>query len=429
MRAETRATARTLVSGRAAQRYRDTFRLRNAGVVYAFLILVGVLTIITAATGQASYLSATNVANVLDQTAHIGILAVFMTVVLISGNFDLSVGSVAALSAAVVLMFADGQGVIVASLLALGAGLAVGALNGFVVQLVGINAFIVTLGTLTAIRGVVLILTDARTIRVETGAADQGLRAIESGTWSTPNLILLLGLVAALAAGALFWRRYSSGSEGRKIDWKTGVVLAAGAVLLLASPVVSMTFTFTKPVYYMFAIAFVTWAVLRFTVVGRRLYAVGGNAEAARLSGIRVNRYKIAPFMLNGLAAGVVGILFAAKLGAVNPTAFTGAELTVLAAAILGGTSLFGGSGSVLKSLIGALILFTLANGFNLLNLGATYQGLIEGTVIVIAAAVYTLAGRNRGAALSEPEAETGDESAEPEEGGSKAGDDNAPTS
>src|SRR6202044_1586649 len=94
--------------------------------------------------------------------------------------------------------------------------------------------------------------------------------------------------------------------------------------------------------------------------------------------------------------AGFAGILFGSRLGAINPTALQGAELTVIAAAILGGTSLFGGAGSVIKTLVGALLLFTLTNGFNILNLGANYQGLIEGSVLVVAAAIYTLGGKAR---------------------------------
>jgi len=136
--------------------------------------------------------------------------------------------------------------------------------------------------------------------------------------------------------------------------------------------------------------------VLRYTTVGRRLYATGGNAEAARLSGIAVDRYRVVAFVLNGTAASFVGVLYAARLSSINPTGLTGFELTALAAAILGGTSLFGGLGSVAKSLVGALILVTLANGFNILNLGANYQGLIEGVVLIIAAGMYTVALRRQ---------------------------------
>jgi D-xylose transport system permease protein len=124
------------------------------------------------------------------------------------------------------------------------------------------------------------------------------------------------------------------------------------------------------------------------------VFAVGGNAEAARLSGIRVDLYKIVAFTLMGIAAAFVGVVYAGKFGGINPDALTGTELTVITAAILGGTSLFGGAGAVSKSVVGALILYGLNNGFNVLNVGSTYQYLIQGVIIVAAAAIYTSAGR-----------------------------------
>jgi D-xylose transport system permease protein len=133
------------------------------------------------------------------------------------------------------------------------------------------------------------------------------------------------------------------------------------------------------------------WFTLSFTKVGRRLYAVGGNAEAARLSGINVTKYRLLAFVFCSMTAGFAGILFASRLRSMNPSGLQGAELTVIAAAILGGTSLFGGAGSVIKTLAGALLLYSLTNGFNILNLGANWQGLIEGCVVVAAAAIYTI--------------------------------------
>jgi D-xylose transport system permease protein len=109
-----------------------------------------------------------------------------------------------------------------------------------------------------------------------------------------------------------------------------------------------------------------------------------------------VNRYKVAAFVLNGVAAAFVGVLYSARIGSINPTGLSGYELTALAAAILGGTALFGGVGSVVKSLVGALILVTLKNGFNILDLGANWQGLIEGLVLIVAAAMYTVSTRSR---------------------------------
>jgi ribose/xylose/arabinose/galactoside ABC-type transport system permease subunit len=314
------------------------FGLREAGVYYALALLVAVLTIVTASMGRPSYLSPVNLTNIVYQSSLIAIMGVAMTVVLITGNFDLSVASVAALAAAVQITVVNVAGFWPSLGAALAVSAAVGLLNGVMVQLVGINAFIVTLGTLTAVRGLVLVVTDGRSLMVQDPASLAAMTHFESGR---------LGLLP-------------------------------------------------YPVLYMGGFTLMVWAVLRFTVLGRRLYAVGGNAEAARLSGINVMAYKMGAFVLSSTAAGFAGVLFGSRFGAINPTALQGDELTVIAAAILGGTSLFGGAGSVVKTLAGALLLFTLTNGFNILNLGANYQGVIEGTALVAAAAIYTVGGRRR---------------------------------
>jgi ribose/xylose/arabinose/galactoside ABC-type transport system permease subunit len=313
--------------------------LREAGVYYALLLLVLGLAAVCAALGRPGYLSAVNLINIVYQASPVALMGVAMTVVLITGNFDLSVASVAALAAAVQILTVDAIGFWPALLLALAAAGAVGLLNGIMVQLVGINAFIVTLGTMTAIRGLVLIVTGGQSLMVRTPAALDVMTNFESGR---------------------------------------------------AGP-------FPYPILYMAAFTALVWAVLRFTTLGRRTYAVGGNAEAARLCGISVPAYRIGAFVLSGLAAGFAGVLYASRFGAMNPTALQGEELTVIAAAILGGTSLFGGAGSVMKTVAGALVLYTLTNGFNVLDLGANYQGLIEGTVLIAAAAIYTVGGRRSG--------------------------------
>ncbi len=323
------------------------FGLRSAGVYYALGLLVAALAVVTAVMGRPSYLSPLNLTNIVYQSSSVAIMGVAMTVVLITGNFDLSVASVAALAAAVQISTVDSVGFVPSLGLALAVSGAVGLLNGVMVQLVGINAFIVTLGTLTAVRGLVLVVTDGRSLMVQGPGALAAMTAFESGR---------LGPIP-------------------------------------------------YPVLYMGLFTLAVWFALNFTVFGRRIYAVGGNAEAARLSGINVRRYKMGAFILSSVAAGFAGVLFGCRFGAINPTALQGEELTVIAAAILGGTSLFGGAGSVVKTLAGALLLFTLTNGFNILNLGANYQGMIEGTVLVVAAAIYTVGGKAR---IRKPLAATG---------------------
>ena len=394
------AAASTGAAASGADRPRDRRRLpaalslSNAGVVYAFLALVIVLSVTTGLQGRTPYLSPTNISNILDQTALIGILAVTTTIVLITGNFDLSVGSVAALGAALCLVLLPSIGFWPSFLVALAAGAVVGLFNGVVVQYVGINAFIVTLGTLTAVRGLVLILTDGRTITAPEGPDRDALRNLQDGSIVTPNLYLVVGLVCLAVVG---WRLFRSRSTG--IAWRSPallVPLVLGVVLLAASPVAIFTVRLTQRTGYLLVIALIAAWVLRYTTVGRRLYATGGNPEAARLSGIAVDRYRVIAFVLNGTAAAFVGVLYAARLASINPTGLSGFELTALAAAILGGTSLFGGLGSVSKSLVGALILITLTNGFNVLNLGANYQGLIEGVVLIVAAGMYTVSLRRQ---------------------------------
>ena len=358
------------------------FGLREAGVYYALLLLMFVLAALAASRGLPPYLSGQNLGNIAYQASLVGIMGVAMTVMLITGAFDLSVASVAALAAAVLIGLSGQIGFVPAALAALCTAAAVGLVNGAIVQFVGINAFIVTLGTLTAVRGLVLILTDGRSLMVENPEVLQQMLAFESAR--VPLFWPLLALAAALVIVGLF-RRLPLTIAG-------GVVL--GGLALLAGP----GFNVAAPVVYLALFTAAVWFALRFTVIGRRLYAVGGNAEAARLSGVNVHAYRLGAFVLSSVAAGFAGILFGCRLGAINPTALQGAELTVIAAAILGGTSLFGGAGSVVKTVVGALLLFTLTNGFNILNLGANYQGLIEGIVVVAAAAIYTVGAGGRGA-------------------------------
>ncbi|WNO54097.1 ABC transporter permease [Stakelama saccharophila] len=360
--------------------WRRTFGLREAGVYYALLILLFVLAAIGSSRGLPPYLSAENLGNIAYQASLIGIMGVAMTVMLITGAFDLSVASVAALAAAVLVGLAGSIGFVPAALAALCTAAAVGLINGAIVQFVGINAFIVTLGTLTAVRGLVLILTGGRSLMVENPDVLAHMLAFESTR--VPLFWPALAIAVAVVGTGIMRRRPLPIAAG----------LAVGALALLAGPGVAVA----APVVYLAIFTLVMWAVLRFTVIGRRLYAVGGNAEAARLSGVNVHAYKLAAFVLSSVAAGFAGVLFGCRLGAINPTALQGSELTVIAAAILGGTSLFGGAGSVVKTVVGALLLFTLTNGFNVLNLGANYQGLIEGVVVVAAAAIYTVGGNRR---------------------------------
>jgi D-xylose transport system permease protein len=380
----------TTARRRSNSGWRRALAPRSAGVVYALVALVVILTITSSAQGRPSYLSSVNVSNILDQSSLIGILAIFMTVVLITGNFDLSVASTAALAGTVVLKLIDQHGAVIALLAALLTGALVGLINGLLVQKVGVNAFIVTLGTLTAVRGVVQAILNGQSIT----ANDSVFQRFETARWTMPTgVAIALGIVLLGAGLGLTLRR-----RPRQLTAGNVMLMSAGAVALALGAFRPLLLDETAPVWIMLALTVLTSLVLRYTVVGRNLYAVGGNPEAARLSGINIDRYKMGAFVLNGLVAGAVGVLYAGKFNSVDPTVLTGGELTVIAAAVLGGTSLFGGSGYVAKSVVGTLILFTLSNGFNVLNIGSNYQNVVQGGVLVAAASLYTATStRGRG--------------------------------
>lgn len=365
------------------------FSLGEAGIYYALALVLIVLTILSRVFESQNFLDPGNLANILYQASFVAIIAVPMTLVLISGNFDLSVAATAAISAACVLLLSDQVGIFPAMAISLVPGLLAGLINAAVVQGLGINAFIVTLATMTALRGVLLIITGGHTASADDREALWPLKWIENGFWVTPNLLWCGGAAAIITAAIVWYRR-------RDVTPLVWAAAAAGIALLIAGYFVDASWPLAKPVYYMAAVTAVAWCITRFTIIGRRLQAVGANAEAARLMGISINRYRVVPFVLNGLAASFVGLLFAARLGAVLPNAMSGMELTVITAAILGGTSLFGGSGSVLKSVTGAVVLYSLVNGFDILGLGTSYQGVIEGVVLIIAAAIYTVGKRGR---------------------------------
>ncbi len=377
--------------------WRRLFSLREMGVYYALLLLLVGLSCITTYLGKSNYLSVLNITNIVYQSSLIAIMAVAMTVILISGNFDLSVASVAALSAAILIGFADQLGFWPACAFSMTVAICAGLLNGSIVQFVGINAFIVTLGTMTALRGAVLIFTDGQSLSVQKPEVIEAMKAFESGRLDAGLVAVLLGavLLGISALQAVRARKATRPLTPAMLGMALG-----GLCLLVMSWGAGGKIMLPKPVIYMAIFTTIVWVTLSFTMVGRRLYAVGGNAEAARLSGINVVRYKLVAFVLCSAAAGFAGILFASRLRSINPAALSGAELAVIAAAILGGTSLFGGAGSVIKTLAGALLLYSLTNGFNILNLGANYQGLIEGIVLIGAAALYTV-GNSRSKAKS----------------------------
>jgi ribose transport system permease protein len=277
------------------------------------------------------FLSPLNLTNILVQSSIMAVIAIGMTFVIIGGGFDLSVGSTVALAGCIAAMMIVKFGLAVGVFAGIAAGGAVGLANGMIIAKLGVNPFITTLGTMVLVRGVVYLITGGAPV------GDEGL----------PGVFIAFGSARIFGVHYLVW---------------------VPAFLLLV----------------------LSW-VLQATPYGRRVYATGGNREAAYLSGVPVERIIASTYAWCGVLAGVAGVMLAARLQSGQPTAGEFYELSAIAAVILGGASLQGGEGTLYKSIIGVFIMVVLGNSLNLLNVNSYWQRVAIGTVIIAAAAADRL--------------------------------------
>ena len=300
-------------------------RLGMLPVLVVMYALFYGLTIYFSDDGTSNFISAANNMNILRQVAINLVLAAGMTFVILTGGIDLSVGSMLAVAAVLGMKMSlpDAMPWLALPTFIL-AGLACGMLNGTMVAYFNINPFVVTLGTMTALRGAAYLLASGTTVLNN---------EIPSFEW--------LGNGDFLAVPWLIW-------------------VAA-------------------------AVAFLSWFILRKTILGLHIYAVGGNAQAARLTGIKVTTVLLFVYAINGLFAGIAGAMSASRLYAANGNWGTGYELDAIAAVVLGGTSLSGGIGSIWGTVIGALIIGVMNNGLTILGLSSFWQYVAKGAVIVLA--------------------------------------------
>ncbi|MCX4911782.1 sugar ABC transporter permease [Streptomyces sp. NBC_00878] len=348
-----------------------------------------------------TFLSSTNLVNLSFDMVPVGVLALGIVCVLLAGQIDLSVGSVSGVSAAItaVVMVKNEQPTWLAVLAAVAAGCLIGWLYGQVLNRFGVPSFVVTLGGLLAFLGVQLwLLRGQNAINLP---YDSSLVKFAQ-LWFVPHwMAYALAVVAAggfLATGWVRARtRRRAGLSSSSPQW-----LVMQSLLLLAGLLLVVFYlNRTRGVAWMFvffvALVLVTHYVLGRTKFGRSIYAVGGNAEASRRAGINVRRVYTSAFVLcSGLAA-VGGILAASRLAAANQSTGTGdVNLNAIAAAVIGGTSLFGGRGSAIAALLGVLVIQSISSGLTLLNLDSSYRFMITGAVLLIAVGLDSVARRSR---------------------------------
>ncbi len=358
----------------------------------ATLIALVVLTIALALIDP-TFATARNLSNVARQVTIVGIIAVGMTMVILIAGIDLSVGSVVGVAAVVVtllMQYGLPAWLAVPGTLVIVGGV-IGLWNGFWIAHYRIPPFIITLGMLTIGRGVALSLSNGSSIPV----ADPSFAVLGSAYIAPlPTLVLLaIAALAGLYAMARTWRE--SANKSLLLEKDVAGILAAAAGLLLAAYVFGAGDGLPVPVAIFVVIATLAVFVLGHTRFGRRVYALGGNEEAARLSGINVYATKMIVYVTVSLLSALSGILLASRLNGASPNLGSMFELDAIAAVVIGGTSLSGGSGTIGGTIIGALIIGVLNNGMSLLGVSSFYQLIIKGLIISLAVWFDVLQKRN----------------------------------
>lgn len=348
-----------------------------------FIALV-VLTVALAVT-EDSFFTTRNLSNLARQVTIVGIIGIGMTMVILIGGIDLSVGSIVGVAAVVVtLLMQYGLSVWLAVPLTLVlVGGIVGVWNGFWIAHYKIPPFIITLGMLTIGRGVALTLTGGSSVPV----SDPSFSSI-GGAYIPP----MATLVVLAAAAALYVYLLIKGlREGRKSGGGTGTDKLMSSLVLAVVGFALAVYVFGRgdglpvPVAIFVIIAGAAIFMLGGARFGRRLYAIGGNEEAARLSGINIFQTKMIVYVMVSVLAALSGIILASRLNGASPNLGTMFELDAIAAVVIGGTSLAGGSGTIGGTIIGALIIGVLNNGMSLLGVSSFYQLIIKGLIIIVA--------------------------------------------
>ena len=360
-------------------RNRALLFIRTNATLIALVVLAVLLALI-----DPTFPTARNLSNVARQVTIVGIIGVGMTMVILIAGIDLSVGSVVGVAAVVVtLLMQYGLAAWLAVPIALViVGGTIGFWNGFWIAHYRIPPFIITLGMLTIGRGVALSLSGGSSVPV----ADPSFAALGSAYIPPAPTLVLLAVAAVIGAFRLIRGFREAGTaNSSSIGENLPGIIAATAGLLLAAYVFGTGDGMPVPVAIFVVIAGLAIFVLGHTRFGRRLYALGGNEEAARLSGINVYQTKMIVYVVVSLLSALSGILLASRLNGASPNLGTMFELDAIAAVVIGGTSLSGGSGTIGGTIIGALIIGVLNNGMSLLGVSSFYQLIIKGLIISLA--------------------------------------------
>ena len=364
--------------------------MKDYGLLAALVIIVAFFQI---ATGG-SLLQPLNVTNLLLQNSYIVIMALGMLMVIVSGHIDLSVGSIVGVVGALagMLIVQLQLDLISATLLCLAAGALIGAMQGYCIAYWGMPSFIVTLAGMLVFRGATIAVSGGQSV----GPFPPSFTWISAGFMTDPLQVGTLRvtslLVGVLIAAAFFYVEYRG---RRRAIARNGEVSSAAVFALKNGALAALIiyFCYILASYRGIPTVLITMCVLigiytlimNKSVFGRRIYAVGGNLKAARLSGVNTKRMVFLAFVNMGVLAAVAGLIFAARLNSATPRSGFGFELDVIAAVFIGGASASGGVGTVLGVVAGAFIMGVLNNGMSIMGVGVDYQQMIKGLVLLAA--------------------------------------------
>lgn len=374
-------------------RWRPTLDLRAYAMVFALLAIWIIFQITT----DGSFLTARNFSNLARQSCITGVLAIGMVLVIVSGNIDLAVGSVVGLTGGMAaIMHVWWNWPIPAAMLAtLVLGAIIGGLQGVLISYQRIPAFIVTLAGLMIFRGVIKGATGGETVGplpAEFKLIGQAYVGKEIG-WA-------LAILAVIATATFLWRRQQARQRfgfATAPTWMTMLQILAGTALILAFVGYLNSYEgMPVPVLILLGLALLFHFLANKTPFGRHVYAIGGNSEAAHLSGINLPRNILAVFILMGVLSGVAGLIYTARVGSATADAGKILELDAIAACVIGGTSLMGGRGTIAGALVGALVMASLDNGMSLMNVEDFFQDIIKGLILVIAVGADIASKRGR---------------------------------
>jgi D-xylose transport system permease protein len=363
-------------------RFHLNFNFKAYIMVLALLVIWALFFLLT----DGTFLSPRNLSNLIRQMSITGILALGMVLIIVSGNIDLSIGAVVGLTGAIaaLLQFKLGWDTPVAVIAALIVGIVVGFWQGWWVCYLRVPAFIVTLGGMLVYRGTILGLTGGVTI--------SPLKAsfVQIGQAFLPSNLgwVLAGIVTLLYIFFRFRRRLNRQKYNFDIPpFPMELLIIAGVVALIFGSIFVLNSYegIPFPVLILLGLAVVFYIISNKTRFGRYLYAIGGNNEAARLSGINIRFNSMLAFVLMGILGAIGGVILTARLNGATTSAGNNFEMDAIAACVIGGTSLMGGEGNVVGAIIGALVMASLDNGMVLLNTETYWQFIVKGLILMCA--------------------------------------------